>query len=479
MTRVKCRFDHRHGQLTNAAEPSVGAEAHLDEPAMAVRTGAGNARDPNGVGMVNALADPVDPSVLNTSGVTDNQVRVPHEQPMITAALHRARDVRRHRANVVRDRLPKELPTRLQIDEVAHRARDVTGRRANGVIGHPESAVHDRPPSGRVVQVPIDEADRPVNGATEHRMLVGRVLPANAAVSLALVAVPVRRAIALATIGRVDRQPAGHRLTGSGLQHHAKRRTHPKRRVSHVRHASGRRYRMNSAPGDGWVIAIDGPAGAGKTTVGRGVAEALHALDFDTGVLYRLVTYRALVDGVAVSDAEALARIARELTLQAVRDGVAGTRLVVAGVEDASALRSPEVDRNLSVVSAHLEVRSALVGKQREIARLGRVVLIGRDIGTVIVPDAPLKIYLEASSRERARRRYEELRQRGVEASYEQVLEDLERRDRLDSERAASPLRPADDALLIDTDGMPAAEVVLRIVSVAHECIPQLAEVEG
>jgi cytidylate kinase len=136
------------------------------------------------------------------------------------------------------------------------------------------------------------------------------------------------------------------------------------------------------------------------------------------------------------------------------------------------------VDRNLSEVSAHAAVRAALVDKQREIARLGRVVLIGRDIGTVIAPDADLKIYLEASPQERARRRFEELRQRGVDAAYEQVLADIERRDQLDSGRAVSPLRPAEDAVIIDTDGVPAEEVVQRIVDVARERIQQPAEAE-
>lgn len=236
---------------------------------------------------------------------------------------------------------------------------------------------------------------------------------------------------------------------------------------------------MSSPPHDGWVIAIDGPAGAGKTTVGRGVAQVLRALDFDTGVLYRVVTCRALAEHVPPDDAGALAAIARGLTLQALPDGPGGLRLIVAGVDDPLALRSPEVDRNLSVISAHPEVRAALVDKQREIARLGRVVLIGRDIGTVIVPDAPLKVYLEASPQERARRRFEELRQRSVEAAYEQVLADIERRDRLDTGRAVSPLRPADDAIVIDTDGMPADQVVQRIVNEARGCIPQLAGIEG
>jgi cytidylate kinase len=233
----------------------------------------------------------------------------------------------------------------------------------------------------------------------------------------------------------------------------------------------------NRAP-DGWVIAIDGPAGAGKTTVGRGVALALHALDFDTGVLYRVVTFRALEEGVGPGDDTALAAIARALTLESTPDGAGGRRLIVAGVNDPLALRSPEVDRNLSEVSAHAAVRAALVDKQREIARLGRVVLIGRDIGTVIAPDADLKIYLEASPQERARRRFEELRQRGVDAAYEQVLADIERRDQLDSGRAVSPLRPAEDAVIIDTDGVPAEEVVQRIVDVARERIQQPAEAE-
>jgi cytidylate kinase len=153
-------------------------------------------------------------------------------------------------------------------------------------------------------------------------------------------------------------------------------------------------------------------------------------------------------------------------------------RLVVAGVADPQQLRSPEVDRNLSVVAAYPAVRAALVEKQREIARMGRVILLGRDIGTVIVPEATLKIYLDASLTERAQRRYIELRQRGLDVSYEQVLVDMEQRDRLDSEREASPLRPAEDALVINTNGVPVDEVVRRIVQLARERIPALAQHE-
>ena len=233
-----------------------------------------------------------------------------------------------------------------------------------------------------------------------------------------------------------------------------------------------------SSNGEGWVIAIDGPAGSGKTTVGRGVAARLDALDFDTGVLYRVVTNRALAEQVPVDDEVALAASAANLTLAAVQVGDGRARLIVAGVDDPQSLRSPEVDRNLSVVSAYPAVRAALVGKQREIAGMGRVVLLGRDIGTVIAPDANLKIYLDASLVERAQRRYLELQQRGLDVYLEDVLADMERRDRLDSERATSPLRPADDAVVIDTDGLPVDEVVRRIVQLARERIPALAEHE-
>jgi cytidylate kinase len=283
----------------------------------------------------------------------------------------------------------------------------------------------------------------------------------------------------------VHRSALDHRAAGSNLidhqatAHPAADRTTGRSRGRLIDRSpkNGLRSGMSSHP-EHWVIAIDGPAGAGKTTVGQGVAARLDALDFDTGVLYRVVTYRALTEHVAVDDEQALAAIARDLMLTTNYAGDGRVRLVVAGVADPQQLRSPEVDRNLSVVAAYPAVRAALVEKQREIARMGRVILLGRDIGTVIVPEATLKIYLDASLTERAQRRYIELRQRGLDVSYEQVLVDMEQRDRLDSEREASPLRPAEDALVINTNGVPVDEVVRRIVQLARERIPALAQHE-
>jgi cytidylate kinase len=221
-----------------------------------------------------------------------------------------------------------------------------------------------------------------------------------------------------------------------------------------------------------FAIAIDGPAAAGKSSVAKRVADALDAVEFDTGLLYRAVTLLALRDGVSFSDEKALAEIAGSLDL------VVGTPTVedgrrqdvwLDGRDVTWDLRSPEVDRHLSVVSAYPKVRAALLAPQRRAGQRGRVVMVGRDIGTVILPDAELKIYLDASPEERARRRYQELAERGQEVSYNHVLSDLLRRDQLDSQRTTAPLRPAPDALVLQTEGLTLDQVVERIVFEARQ----------
>ncbi len=206
------------------------------------------------------------------------------------------------------------------------------------------------------------------------------------------------------------------------------------------------------------LIAIDGPAGVGKSTLGARLAAALGYLFFDTGVLYRALTLAALEAGVDVTSGPELAALAERIRIQ-VRppadegDGRAYT-VLLDGRDVTWAIRSPEVNRHVSTVAAHPEVRRALLPVQREIGRAGRVVMVGRDIGTVVLPEAELKIFLRASLEERARRRLRDLEARGVEARLEEVMEELAARDRLDSGREVAPLRPAPDALILDTDRM-------------------------
>ena len=213
------------------------------------------------------------------------------------------------------------------------------------------------------------------------------------------------------------------------------------------------------------TIAIDGPGASGKTVVGRGLARKLGYRFVDTGTMYRAVTRVALDRGVSLDDDEALAHLASSLSIDIGEEREDGSppRLCVDGRDLTDAVRTPEVDRAVSRVSAVAGVRTALVRLQRALGEQGKVVMAGRDIGTVVLPDAGLKLFLLASEEERARRRYRELVERHVEVTFDSVLEDLRRRDRLDSERDISPLSPAEDAERIETDDYTLSEVVDRL----------------
>ena len=220
------------------------------------------------------------------------------------------------------------------------------------------------------------------------------------------------------------------------------------------------------------VIALDGPVAAGKTTVGAALARHLGYRFLDTGVMYRALTWIALQRGVDLEEGEALGRLATETTMALPPDGGPGeVPLVVNGSPLGPELRGRDVEQAVSVVSRHPQVRRALVARQREIARGGRLVMVGRDIGTVVLPEAPLKIYLEASPHERARRRQRELAQQGEAADLDTILQDLLRRDRLDSERAVSPLKPAPDARIIDTQGLTLEEVVQEVLQLVGKAV--------
>ena len=211
------------------------------------------------------------------------------------------------------------------------------------------------------------------------------------------------------------------------------------------------------------TIAIDGPAASGKSTIGGLLSERLGYLYLDTGAMYRAVTWVALERGLDIGDEEALSALARSLEIEITRPGVNDGRqyTVLADGDDVTwEIRGPDVDRHVSPVSACAGVRRALTEQQRRIAQRGRVVMVGRDIGTVVIPDADLKIYLDASPEVRARRRFLELVERGEEADYDEMLSDMVRRDRIDSQREVAPLKAAQDAIVVDTDNLSIGEVL-------------------
>lgn len=211
------------------------------------------------------------------------------------------------------------------------------------------------------------------------------------------------------------------------------------------------------------TIAIDGPAGAGKSTIGALVAERLGHLFLDTGAMYRAVALAALRAAIDPDDAPALGALAREVRIAigppTARDGRAYT-VLLDGDDVTWRIRDADVDRVVSQVARVPAVRDAMVAQQRALAGNGRVVMVGRDIGTVVLPDADRKVFLTASASERARRRGEELAARGVVRRREELLQEILRRDQLDTERVTSPLRPADDATVVQTDGLAVADAL-------------------
>lgn len=214
----------------------------------------------------------------------------------------------------------------------------------------------------------------------------------------------------------------------------------------------------------GCMVAIDGPAGAGKSTVARGIAARTGYTYIDTGAMYRAVAWRVLQVGLHVGeDDAAIGALAGKLCFE-FRTVNGRTHLFVDGEDVESVIRTPEVGNLSSPVSAIPVVREHLVRAQREMARTRPVVMEGRDIGTVVFPDARLKVFLTASAEERARRRFAELRAAGEDVSYEQVLADQRARDLRDSSRAIAPLRRAEDAVEINTDGLSIEEVIDRVM---------------
>jgi cytidylate kinase len=214
------------------------------------------------------------------------------------------------------------------------------------------------------------------------------------------------------------------------------------------------------------TIAIDGPAASGKSTVGEELAQRLGYLYLDTGAMYRAVTWIGLQRGIRLADEEAITELAQQLHIDVVPTTVEDGRRYTVLADDQDVtwdIRLPEVDANVSLVSTYGGVREAMVDQQRRIARAGRIVMVGRDIGSVVMPDADLKIYLDASVEERARRRWEEMLNRGEEADLEDVLRMMRRRDRIDSGRDISPLTIVPDAVMVDTTNMDIEEVVQEL----------------
>lgn len=215
------------------------------------------------------------------------------------------------------------------------------------------------------------------------------------------------------------------------------------------------------------IIAIDGPAGAGKSTIAKSLAEALGYLYIDTGAMYRAVAYQALQQQVPLDDAERLGQLAAQAEID-MRAENGENRILLNGCDVTKEIRLPQVSAVASAVSAAPQVREQLVPKQRELAARGRAVLDGRDIGTVVLPQADCKIYLTASLDERAERRYKELLARGLAADLAEVRRDIEQRDYQDTHRETSPLCQADDAVYLDTTGLSIEQVLAKVLQLAE-----------
>lgn len=213
------------------------------------------------------------------------------------------------------------------------------------------------------------------------------------------------------------------------------------------------------------IIAIDGPAASGKSTLAERLASRIGYLYFDTGVMYRAVTLAGLRAGFPPSDEKLITELASEISIDVRPPSQTDGRqydVVVNGEDVTWEIRSEEVDANVSKISAYSGVRRAMTERQREIGKRGEVIMVGRDIGTVVLPEADLKLYLDASVEARARRRYEERQARGEEVDYDEVLESMRIRDRIDSSRDVAPLHPADDAVIIDTTVLSVDETTER-----------------
>ena len=225
---------------------------------------------------------------------------------------------------------------------------------------------------------------------------------------------------------------------------------------------------LSNTENGGLIVAVDGPSGTGKSTMCRALAKRLGAKYVDTGAMYRVATLAVLRAGVDPADTAKVIEATADLPLE-VSDDPDSTEVLFAGEDVKAEIRGAEVTKHVSAVSAIPEVRVNLVELQRKLAReSGRAIVEGRDIGTVVLPDAPAKVFMTASAEVRAKRRYDQDVAAGREADFDAVLADVQRRDEADSSRATSPLKPADDAVLVDTSEMTPDEVLAALTEVVE-----------
>ena len=228
---------------------------------------------------------------------------------------------------------------------------------------------------------------------------------------------------------------------------------------------------ISNMPNEGLILAVDGPSGTGKSTTCRALAKQLDAKYVDTGAMYRVATLAVLREGVDPADTAAVIAATANLPL-GVSDDPDSTEVLLAGEDVSRVIREDEVTRNVSAVSAIPEVRENLVALQRKLAREAhRAIVEGRDIGTVVLADAPAKAFMTASAEVRAQRRQTQNEKAGIASDYETVLADVQRRDAADSSRKASPLRPAEDATLVDTSNMSPEDVLEALINVVKESV--------
>ncbi|WP_347306940.1 (d)CMP kinase [Corynebacterium sp. SA-MJD20WY100] len=226
---------------------------------------------------------------------------------------------------------------------------------------------------------------------------------------------------------------------------------------------------LNNMPNNGLIVAVDGPSGTGKSSTCRQLAKDLGAKYVDTGAMYRVATLAVLRAGVDPADTQAVIAATADLPLE-VSDDPDSKQVLLAGEDVSQVIREDEVTRNVSAVSAIPEVRQNLVDLQRKLAaQAHRAIVEGRDIGTVVLADAPVKIFMTASAQVRAQRRYDQNVAAGIPSDFDTVLADVERRDAADSSRATSPLRPAEDAVVVDTSELTLQEVLQRLTAIIKE----------